>query len=161
MEKIKQNIQDTRAELKKIIVEQVKPMRAKLDNLLKEEAKRICPFEEDEIITLDNGKKGIIKEIDYRSLNYDFGNDNEFSLSEKMDDVDYVYAYIFDEKEFSITWKLSGLRMIINGTEIGKVPFSGISPDRFNIDVTSKTISQKPLKDLLDNMDWFSDFSTI
>lgn len=162
MEEAKMKIQETRAKLKKVIVESVKPIRAELDNLLKEEAQRLCPFKIDEVIVLENGKKGIIGDIDYHSLNYFFRRDDDFTFAGQMDDVDYVYAYELDEKEFSITWKISGLRMINNGNEIGKVPFRDISPDRYNIDIKNKTVSQKPLSDFLANtLDFMTDFSDI
>ena len=151
-------IQETRAKLKKIILEEIKPIRKKLDDLLNEQAKLLCPFKIDDLITLDNGKKGIIKEISYHSLNYDFMPQEDFEF---FDEITSIYAYSSDDKEFSITWQCSGLRMIQNDNVVGKVKFSEISPDRFNIDIDNKKVTQKSLNSLVDNMDFLTDFSSV
>jgi hypothetical protein len=158
----KMKIQETRAKLKKLILEQVKPIRTELDNLLKEEAARLCPFCVNDIITLENGKTGKINAIDYHSLNY-LARESEFSfMNSVMDEIDYIYAYVLDDKEFSITWKISGLRMINNGTEEGKIPFRDISPDRYNIDIVTKTVIPKKLNDYLtNNLGFLTNFSNI
>jgi hypothetical protein len=156
-------IQQSRRELKKLILEQVIPAREKLDNLLNEEAKRICPFKIEDVITLDNGKKGVIKEIKYFSLDYEFRNeiDNEFSnFIQGLDDIGYLYAYIVDDKKFSITWSISGLRLKKNG-DVGQVTFSNLSPDRYLVDVAGKRISAKPLKDLVGIDSFLTNFSEI
>lgn len=114
-----------------------------------------------EIITLDNGKKGIIKEINYHSLNYDFDKDEEFDFIERFDDIEYIYAYMLDDKEFSITWSMSGLRMIKNGTEEGKVSFRDISPDMFEIDIANKSIKRKSLNSLVADDEFLTNFGTI
>ncbi|PKQ60558.1 hypothetical protein BZG02_19020 [Labilibaculum filiforme] len=154
-------IQETRARLKKIILEDVKPIRKKLDGLLNEQAVLLCPFKIDDIITLDNGKKGIIKEISHHSLNYDFMPSEEFEFFDKFDEITSIYAYSLDDKEFTITWQCSGLRMIQNDTVVGKVTFSDISPDKFDIDVDNKKVTQKSLNSLVDNIDFLTDLSAI
>lgn len=161
MDDIKKQIQESRAELNKIILEKVKPLRAKLDKLLKEEAVRLCPFKIEEIITLDNGRKGKITNIDYYSLNYNFGEPLEFSFMNRVDEINYIYAYRVDDKDFSITWKISGLRMIQNDTVVGKVPFIDITPERYNVDIINKKVTQKPLNDFIDNLDFLSDFAEL
>lgn len=154
-------IQETRAKLKQLILEEVKPARKKLDDLLNQEAEKLCPFAIDDIITLDNGKKGMIKEIKYHSLNYDFMEDNEFDLIERFDEIEYIYAYILDDREFSITWSISGLRLINNETEVGKIPFRDISPDMFEIDIPNKIVNRKTLNKLVADEDFLSNFGLI
>ncbi|NOU60809.1 hypothetical protein [Marinifilum caeruleilacunae] len=154
-------IQEARAKLKQLILDEVKPMRKKLDDLLNKEAERLCPFAVGDIIILDNGKKGIIKEINYYSLNYDFGEGEEFDFIERFDDIEYIYAYMLDDKKFSITWSVSGLRMINNGTEEGKVPFRAISPDKYEIDISNKIVKRKTLNGLVADEDFLTNFGTI
>ena len=157
----KEDIQKTRLELKNIILEQVKPTREKLDALLNEQAAILCPFEIGEELVLDNGKKGKITEITYHSLDYDFLETEDFDFIDKYDEMLSTYAYSLDDKNFSITWQCSGLRMIKNDTEVGKVTFNGISPDRFEVDVENKSVKIKRLKFLVDNEYFLSDFSDL
>lgn len=154
-------IQEARAKLKQLILDEVQPMRKMLDDLLNKEAERLCPFAVGDIIILDNGKKGIIKEIGYYSLNYDFDESEEFDFIERFDDIEYIYAYMLDDKEFSITWSMSGLRMINNGTEEGKVRFKDISPDMYEIDIANKTVKRKTLNSLVADEDFLTNFGTI
>lgn len=147
-------IQKVRKELTHLIVNKIKPLRQKLDDLLNREAEKLCPFKLEEIITLDNGKKGKIKEIRYYSIDYEFYEDEdsrEFSAQflDKLDDIHYKYSYSLDDKKFSITWEISGYRMIKNNTEIGKTRFVGINPAHFIIDVPNKSISRKNLPDFI------------
>lgn len=154
-------IQKIRKELNDIITNTVRPLRANLDELLNNEAKKICPFSIGDEITLDNGKKGIINEITYYSLDYQFSKFNEFDgLSDlfENDNIDDSYSYEIDNKEFSITWRISGLRMIKNNTEVGKVVFHDISPVDFDVDKDNLTVTRKKLNAMIDNADFITDF---
>lgn len=148
--KIKE-IQLLRKELNDIITNKVIPKREKLNNLLSEQAKLICPFKLDDIITLNNGKKGIIKEIKYHSIDYEFNEnidqENDFypSFINTLDEIEYKYAYFVDNKEFSITWSISGFRMKNKNTEIGKISFRDITPVNYIIDKKNKSVKEKPL----------------
>lgn len=151
-------IQKVRKELTHLIVNKVKPLRQQLDDLLNKEAEKLCPFKLDEIITLDNGKMGKIAEIKYYSMDYDFYEDEEsrdFSemFLDKLDDIQYKYSYSLDDKKFSITWEISGYRMIKNNTEVGKTRFVGINPAHFIIDKANKSISRKNLQDYITDPD--------
>ncbi|NTW73100.1 MAG: hypothetical protein HGA49_12785 [Eubacteriaceae bacterium] len=157
-------IQELRKELTDFIINRVKPIRDRLDELLNEEAKKICPFSINDIIILDNGKEGIIKEINYYSLNYDFSDNkfiDKFSNYLEVDEIEYKYAYTVDNKKFSITWNISGLRMRKDGTE-GKKIFTDINPVSHIIDKHSKIVKQKDLNDYTGNTDirFFEDLSS-
>ena len=157
-------IQKLRKDLAALIKGKVIPMREKLDKLLNEEAEKICPFNIGEIIELDNGKKGTIKKINYHSLDYEFPKMDEDFYSDflpKVDNIDYIYAYQVDDDSFSITWEISGVRMIKDDTEEGKIPFRGISPISFEIDVKNKKVSRKKLKAFLDGEEFYTEFSPI
>jgi|GEM_PF-2560581 len=147
-EKIEQ-IQNLRKELSDLIVKKVRPTREKLDKLLQEQAHKICPFKINDIITLNNGKKGIITEINYHSLDYNFAEEeqNEFDTDfiHKVNEIEYRFAYSVDKEEFSITWSISGFRMKNNDTEVGKIRFQGISPIHFIVNKEEMTITDKPL----------------
>ena len=154
-------IQKLRKELTDLIANKVKPMRKELDDLLNKEAEKLCPFSVDDIITLENDKKGKITEIKYYSIDYDFYKDenNEFfnNYIETQDDIHYVYSYSLDNKDFSITWEISGLRMIKNNTEVGKVRFIGINPAYFLVDKENMKVTRKNLNHFItDSSDIFS-----
>lgn len=140
------DVQKTRIELTKIINEKVKPLRKKLDNFLNVEAEKICPFKLNEIITLDNGKKGQITEIKYFSLDYKLRENENYQNFYVVDEISYIYAYIVDDQEFSITWEISGLRMIDKGNKVGKIPFV-IKPLHYNVDKINKKVTPKQLND--------------
>lgn len=151
-------IQKARKELTHLIVNKVKPLRQHLDHILNIEAEKLCPFKLNEIITLDNGKMGKIAEIKYYSMDYDFYEDEEskdFSeiFLDKPDDINYKYSYCLDDKKFSITWEISGYRMIKNNTEVGKTRFVGINPAHFIIDEANKSIIRKNLSDYITEPD--------
>ncbi|TVZ49870.1 hypothetical protein [Olleya sp. Hel_I_94] len=148
------NIQKLRKELTELINEKIKPIRNELDENLNNVAKKICPFKINDIITLDNGKKGKITEIKYFSLDYPFYKSEDEQetydfFNTNNDEIDYGYAYKVDDKEFSITWEINGFRMRKNDTEVGKVRFVGISPVNYRIDVENKIITEKPLSDFV------------
>lgn len=156
-----EEIQEIRKKLNDIITNTVRPLREQLDELLNNEAKKICPFSIDDEITLDNGKKGVVKMITYYSLDYKFSKFNEFDGFSNLfetDNIDDYYAYEIDNKEFSITWRISGLRMIKNNTEVGKVVFNDISPVAFDVDNENMTVSRKKLNTMVDNADFITDF---
>lgn len=149
-EDIKEKIQNLRKELTELITDKIKPIRKELDELLKIEAQRICPFKKGDIITLENGNKGEITHIDYHSLDYEFYINEEnksfyLDFINKVDVTEYIYAYKVDNKKFSITWKISGKKMINNGSETGKRNFKDITPADFLIDEQNKKITPKPL----------------
>ncbi|MDD3107233.1 MAG: hypothetical protein PHP65_05500, partial [Bacilli bacterium] len=114
---IRVKIQNIRKKLNNLLLKEVIPLRDEIHLLLKKEAVHICPFNLNDIITLENGKKGIITEIDYYSLDYKFYADKFISYSFKDDDIlpEYLIDYSFDDKKFSITWEISGLRLRKNG----------------------------------------------
>lgn len=154
-QKIKE-IQILRRELNNLISNQIIPKREKLNMLLNEQAELLCPFKTNEIITLNNGKKGIITEILYHSIDYDFNEnvdeENNFysDFVNKLDEIEYKFAYNLDDKEFSITWSISGFRMKNKDTEIGKISFGNITPINYIVDVKNKSIKDKPLKGYMD-----------
>ena len=104
---------------------------------------------------MDNGKKGVVTEISYFSLNYDF-SDNEFEDAfgdfSKVDDIEYVHAYSVHNKEFSITWNISGLRLK-KDNKPGKLRFVGINPMNFIINKQSKSVKQKDINDYMGQND--------
>ena len=147
-------IQTLRKELTDLINNRINPIKEELDELLNEQAKNICPFKIGDIIILENGKKGKIEQINYHSLNYSFyenEDEDDFysSFTNKLEVDDYQYSYEVDDKSFSITWKISGLRMIKKDTEIGKIRFSGITPIHFIIHEKDKRIEAKQLTDYM------------
>ena len=147
-------IQSLRRELTDLINNRINPIKEQLDKLLNEQAKNICPFKIGDVIILENGKRGKIEEINYHSLNYTFyKNEDENDLysgyTNKLDVDDYQYSYEVDDKSFSITWKISGLRMIKKDTEIGKIRFNGITPIDFIINEKDKRIEAKALNDYM------------
>lgn len=157
-------IQKLRKDLAALIENDVIPMREKLDRLLNEEAEKICPFKIGEIIELDNGKKGTIKKINYHSLDYKFPKMDEEFCSDffpKVDNIDYIYAYQVDNDSFSITWEISGVRMIKENKKEGKIPFRGISPISYKVDTKNKKVSRKKLKAFLDREEFYTEFSPI
>lgn len=154
-------IQQLRKELTNLIANKIKPMRQRLDELLNSEAEKLCPFKIGDIITLDNGKKGQIMEIKYYSIDYEFYKDesNDFfnNYIETVDDIHYTYSYSIDNKSFSITWEISGLRLIKNDTEVGKIRFIGINPAYYIIDKEEKKVTRKNLNHFIsDGSDIFS-----
>ncbi|MEE4000986.1 hypothetical protein V1T75_11625 [Tenacibaculum sp. FZY0031] len=164
-EKTISRIQYLRKELTDLINNKVKPIRKELDELLILQAEKICPFKIGDIITLENGKKGKITEINYHSLDYDFyenEDENEFysKFLNKLDVIEYQYAYEVDNKPFSITWKISGLRMIKKNTEVGKISFCGITPIDFLIHEKEKRIKSKPLNEYM-TFDSLTEFENI
>lgn len=151
-------IQGLRKEINNHIINYIIPKRKELDKLLNEQAKSLCPFCIGDIITLPNNKKGVVKEIKYYSLDYLFeeNESNDIFMSDlfnKVDELEYTFAYKVDDCEFSITWMISGLRMIKNDSGIGKIPFSDISPIDYIIDKKKKTVKEKPLKSYMDISD--------
>jgi hypothetical protein len=155
-------IQELRKELTKIIQNHVIPMRDKLDLLLNKEAVKICPFAINDTITLENGKQGIVTEIKYLSLDYEFATDSEnemFDFLPKMDEIEYKYAYSVDDKTFSITWTISGFRLNKDG-EIGKVKFVGINPINYIINKEEMKISRKQMQNYM-TQDNFLQFDKI
>jgi uncharacterized protein YkvS len=166
-EKIVDRIQCLRKELTDLINDKIKPIRTELDELLKAQAKNVCPFKIGDIVTLENGKKGKIEEINYHSLDYSFyenedESENDFysTFVNSLDIIDYQYAYEVDNKSFSITWKISGLRMIKKDTKVGKIRFSGITPINFIIHEKEKRIEAKPLNEYM-NLDSITNFENI
>lgn len=155
-------IQELRLALTKLIQEQIIPMRDRLDELLNKEAEIICPFKKGEIIILDNGKKGKITDINYLSLNYDFATDeNEvdfFNYLPKLDEIEYKWAYLVDNKKFSITWKISGFRLN-KEDKVGKLRFVNINPISFLIDKDEKKVTTKSLSEYMgqDNITLFEE----
>jgi hypothetical protein len=148
-------IQNLRKELTEIIINQIKPKRDKLDKLLNKEAERLCPFSINDIITLENGKRGIITEINYYSLDYPFFVNkftDTFDRYLEVDEIEYKYAYSVDNKTFSITWNISGLRLKNDGTP-GKIKFIDINPINYNINKKSKSVKHKDLNDYMSNAD--------
>lgn len=149
-------IQSLRKEINNHITNYIIPKRKELDKLLNNQAKSLCPFCIGDIITLPNNKKGVVKEIKYYSLDYalEENEGNEFTNDLfKVDELEYIYAYKVDNSEFSITWMVSGLRMIKNDSEIGKIPFFDISPINYIIDKKKKVVKEKPLKSYMDISD--------
>lgn len=51
--------------------------------------------------------------------------------------------------------------MIKSGTEIGKLPYSDISPDQYDIDVKKKKINKKRFNQLIANDTLFSTVAEI
>lgn len=155
-------IQELRHTLTKLIHEQIIPMRDRLDVLLNKEAEIICPFKKGEIIILDNGKKGEITDINYLSLNYDFSTDENalgiFDYSPKLDEIEYKYAYLVDNKQFYITWKISGFRLN-KEDKVGKLRFVDINPISFLINKVEKKVTKKSLFQYMgqDNITLFND----
>lgn len=155
-------IQKLRHELTKLIQEQIIPMRDRLDELLNKEAEKICPFKKGEIIILDNGKKGKITDINYLSLNYDFAIDeNDVDLVNylpKLDEIEYKWAYLVDNKKFSITWKISGFRLN-KEDKVGKLQFVNINPISYLIDKDEKKVTKKSLSEYMgqDNISLFDE----
>lgn len=150
-------IQRLRKELAILIKEKVKPLKQELDNLLVNEAIRLCPFSIGDVIILDNGKKGIINNIDYYTLDYDFKLEHDHAYPDffpKQEcDIDYKFAYQIDDGQFSITWKFSGLRMIQNDTKVGKTSFTDINPVNYLIDKENKSVKSKNLNEYIDNVE--------
>ncbi|MDV7698700.1 hypothetical protein N6B72_17380 [Chryseobacterium soli] len=146
---IKEKIQSLRKELTDLIINQFEPIRKQLDELLKLEAQRICPFNVGDIITIENGRKGKITDIDYHSLDYEFyindENKNFYEdLKHKLDINEYKFVYRVDNKPFSITWKISGIKMRNKGLEVGKRKFNNITPVDYLVDENNKMIESKP-----------------
>jgi len=146
-------IQNLRKKLNSLLINKVIPLRDELQMMLKNEAERICPFNVDDIITLDNGKKGIVKEIDYYSLDYEFYYE-QFNLPSSHNDIisEELFDYSLDNKRFSITWQISGLRLKKSG-DIGKISFAYISPVNYIIDKENKIVKSKNLNDYMANQE--------
>lgn len=148
VEQTKEKIQSLRKELNEIIINQFEPVRKELEELLKQEAQNICPFKIGEIITIGNGKKGKITDIDYHSLDYEFyitdeNKDFYNDFKHKLDISEYSFVYKVDNKAFSITWQISGIVMINNGLEEGKRKFI-ITPVEYLVDENNKILEPKP-----------------
>jgi len=142
-------IQAIRKELAALIEHQVKPLKRQLEDLLNAEAIRLCPFSIGDIITLDNGKLGQITTIKYLSLDYSLSEDDDlYQLFPKVEcDIDYKFAYEIDNAKFSITWNISGFRMIKNNTKVGLTSFVDINPSHYLIDKETKSVKKKILED--------------
>ena len=155
-------IQNLRKEINTLLTNKLFPLRSEFKSMLKNEAIRLCPFKIDDVITLDNGKKGIIKDIDYYSLDYEF-NENKFIPSYSDYDVlpEYLFDYSLDNNNFSITWEISGLRLKKNG-KVGKISFVGISPMDYIIDKENKTVKSKGLRNYMDDREiaYFDELSS-
>jgi len=146
-----EKIQALRKELSQLIEQKVKPLKKELDDLLTMEAIRLCPFEIGEIITLDNGKKGKINAINYFTLDYGLSLSEDFMdyLPKPECDIDYKFAYEIDNAHFSITWNISGFRMIQNETKVGRVAFVNINPTNHLIDKERKSVKCKYVEHLV------------
>lgn len=151
-----EKIQALRKELVSMIEHKVKPLKRKLEELLIAEAVRLCPFSIGDIITLDNGKLGKITTIKYKSLDYGFQEDEEdlYSFFPKdVTDIEYRFAYEIDDRKFSITWSISGFRMIQNNTKPGLTRFVDINPAYYLIDKENNSVRRKNLDSYLTNID--------
>lgn len=144
-----EKIQSIRRELAALVEHQVKPLKQQLEDLLIAEATRLCPFSIGDIITLDNGKLGQITTIKYLSLDYGFSeNEDTYNFLPKVEcDIDYKFAYKVDDAKFSITWNISGFRMIKNNTKVGLTSFVDINPVFYLIDKEAKSVKKKILED--------------
>jgi len=144
-----EKIQAIRKELVTIIEHRVKPLKRQLEDLLIAEAIRLCPFSIGDIITLDNGKLGQITKIKYLSLDYGLSEEDDlYQFYPKVEcDIDYKFAYEIDNSKFSITWNLSGFRMIKNNTKAGLTSFVDINPAYYLIDKENKSVKKKILED--------------
>jgi hypothetical protein len=154
-------IQRLRKEIIDIFDNQIRPKRERLDELLNIEAEKICPFSKGEIIILDNGKKGVIKEITYHSLNFESLNqENNFIANDlNVDKIDYIYTYSIDNNKISITWNISGIRLNKDNNP-GKNRFVDINPVNFIIDEKNKSVKHKDLNDYM-GKEHISNFDSI
>lgn len=151
--------QELRKKINLIVSTQVRPMREKYHKTLTEIAELLCPFKAEDIVILPNGKKGIITQVDYTSLDYEFQEEFGEVLGISTltkDDFNYLFSYTEDNKKFDLTWKISGLRLKKNDKP-GLVRFSDLSPLYHIIDVQNNKISDKPMSAFMgsDNIAFF------